>query len=136
MSANGYTKVSEVMTTSPTVIDGLATVAQAIEVMRDKNISSLVIDCRHEGDEYGLLVVTDIAEKVVAEDRAAERTNVYEVMTKPVLTLDCDMDIKYAIRLLARFGISRALVTSDGTLAGLVTMRDMVLRYVEPGEQG
>jgi CBS domain-containing protein len=73
---------------------------------------------------------------VVAEDRAAERTNVYEVMTKPVLTLDCDMDIKYAIRLLARFGISRALVTSDGTLAGLVTMRDMVLRYVEPGEQG
>ena len=134
MSETSFTRVQEVMTPSPTVIDGLATVAEAIEVMRDKKISSLVIDRRHEGDEYGLLVVTDIAERVVAEDRAPERTNVYEVMTKPVLTVDCEMDIKYAIRLLARFGVSRALVTRDGTLAGLVTMRDMVLRYMEPEE--
>ena len=136
MSETEFTRVREVMTLSPTVIDGLATVAEAIELMREKAISSLVIDRRHEGDEYGLLVVTDIAEGVVAEDRAPERTNVYEVMTKPVLTVDCEMDIKYAIRLLARFGISRALVTKDGTLAGLVTMRDMVLRYMAPGEEG
>lgn len=136
MSETGFTRVREVMTPSPTVIDGLATVAEAIEVMRDKKISSLVIDRRHEGDEYGLLVVTDIAEKVVAEDRAPERTNVYEVMSKPVLTVDCEMDIKYAIRLLAKFGVSRALVTRDDTLAGIVTMRDMVLRYMAPGEQG
>ena len=134
MSETSFTRVQEVMTPSPTVIDGLATVAEAIEVMRDKKISSLVIDRRHEGDEYGLLVVTDIAERVVAEDRAPERTNIYEVMTKPVLTVDCEMDIKYAIRLLARFGVSRALVTRDGTLAGLVTMRDMVLRYMAPEE--
>ncbi len=136
MSETDFTRVREAMTPSPTVIDGLATVAEAIEVMRDKKISSLVIDRRHEGDEYGLLVVTDIAERVVAEDRAPERTNVYEVMTKPVLTVDCEMDIKYAIRLLAQFHISRALVTRDGTLAGLVTMRDMVLRYMAPGEEG
>ena len=134
MSETSFTRVQEVMSPSPTVIDGLATVAEAIEVMRDKKISSLVIDRRHEGDEYGLLVVTDIAERVVAEDRAPERTNVYEVMTKPVLTVDCEMDIKYAIRLLARFGVSRALVARDGTLAGLVTMRDMGLRYMEPEE--
>jgi signal-transduction protein with cAMP-binding, CBS, and nucleotidyltransferase domain len=136
MSETEFTRVREVMTLSPTVIDGLATVAEAIELMREKAISSLVIDRRHEGDEYGLVVVTDIAERVIAEDHAPERTNVYEVMTKPVLTVDCEMDIKYAIRLLARFGISRALVTRDGTLAGLVTMRDMVLRYMAPGEEG
>lgn len=136
MSETSFTRVQEVMTPSPTVIDGLATVAQAIEVMRDKKISSLVIDRRHEGDEYGLVVVTDIAEKVIAEDHAPERTNVYEVMTKPVLTVDCEMDIKYAIRLLARFGVSRALVTREGTLAGIVTMRDMVLRYMAPQEAG
>jgi signal-transduction protein with cAMP-binding, CBS, and nucleotidyltransferase domain len=136
MSETDFTRVREVMTPSPTLIDGLATVAQAIALMREKAISSLVIDRRHEGDEYGLLVVTDIAERVVAEDRAPERTNVYEVMTKPVLTLDCEMDIKYAIRLLARFHISRALVTRHGTLAGLVTMRDMVLRYMAKEEAG
>jgi signal-transduction protein with cAMP-binding, CBS, and nucleotidyltransferase domain len=136
MSESDFTRVREVMTPSPTVIDGLATVDEAIDLMREKAISSLVIDRRHEGDEYGLLVVTDIAERVVADDRAPERTNVYEVMTKPVLTVDCEMDIKYAIRLLAKFRISRALVTRDGTLVGIVTMRDMVLRYMEMEDAG
>ena len=40
------------------------------------------------------------------------------------------MDIKYAIRLLSRFGISRALVLEHRDLVGIVTLRDLVLRYV------
>ncbi|MDH3472828.1 MAG: CBS domain-containing protein [Rhodospirillales bacterium] len=134
MSENSYTRVSEVMTPSPKVIDRLATVQEAIELMRQDRISSLVIDRRHEGDEYGLVVVHDIAAKVIAPDLSPKRVNVYEIMSKPVLTVDCDMDIKYAIRLLARFGISRGLVTEKGTLTGIVTMRDMVLRYSAPKE--
>ena len=136
MTDKSYIRVSEVMTPSPRVIDGLATVAEAVEHMRRDGISSLVIDRRHAGDEYGLVVVTDVAEKVIAEDRSPERTNVYEIMSKPVLTLDADMDIKYAVRLLARFGLSRALVIAKGKLAGIVTMRDMVLRYFEGREGG
>lgn len=130
MTETGYTRVSEVMTPSPHVIDGLATVAEAIEHMRRDGVSSLVIDRRDEGDEYGLVVVSDIAAKVVGANRSPDRTNVYEIMSKPVLTVDTDMDIKYAVRLLARFGLSRALVTDSGKLVGIVTMRDMVLRYV------
>ncbi|MBT5660430.1 MAG: histidine kinase, partial [Rhodospirillaceae bacterium] len=40
------------------------------------------------------------------------------------------MDIKYAIRLLGRFRLSRALVTDKGEAVGLVSMRDMVLRFM------
>jgi signal-transduction protein with cAMP-binding, CBS, and nucleotidyltransferase domain len=93
MSENSYTRVSEVMTPSPKVIDRLATVQEAIELMRKDRISSLVIDRRHEGDEYGLVVVHDIAAKVIAPDLSPRRVNVYEIMSKPVLTVDCDMDI-------------------------------------------
>ena len=132
MSGSDYTSVREVMTPSPKVINGLATVDEAIALMRDRQISSLVIERRHKGDEYGLVVVADIAKKVISQDRSPSRTNVYEIMTKPVLTVDCEMDIKYAIRLLDRFGISRALVTEGGNLVGLVTVRDMVLRYMAP----
>ena len=130
MSAKAYTSAGEVMTPSPKTIDGLATVRDAIELMREHAISSLVIDRRHEGDEYGLLVVSDIATRLIAQNRSPERTNVYEIMSKPVLSVDRDMNIKYAIRLLARFGLSRALVTEAGDLAGIVTLRDMVLRYM------
>ena len=39
------------------------------------------------------------------------------------------MDIKYAIRILTRFQLSRALVTKKGSMVGIVTLRDMTIRY-------
>ncbi len=135
MSQTTGTKVHQVMRPSPKMVDGLATVQEAIELMRREGVSSLVIDHRHEGDEYGIIVVADIAEKVIGQNRSPARTNVYEIMSKPVLTLDAEMDIKYAVRLLSRFELSRALVTKAGNLAGIVTLRDMVLRYM-PEDRG
>jgi signal-transduction protein with cAMP-binding, CBS, and nucleotidyltransferase domain len=125
-------RVGEIMMPRPKIVDGLATVEEAIAMMRANRISSLVIDRRHAADEYGLVVVDDIARKVIAADRSPVRTNVYEIMTKPVLTVDSGMAIRYAIRLLAGFGISRALVTEQGALVGIVTLRDMVLHYIDP----
>ena len=134
MTGNGYTRVRSLMRPSPGMIDGLATVQQALDKMRRENVGALVIDRREEGDEFGIIVLSDIASKVIAENRAPERTNVYEVMSKPVLTVNVDMDIKYAIRLLSRFDLSRALVTQDGQLVGLVSLREMVFRYVPEDE--
>lgn len=122
--------VREVMTESPFVVDGLATVREAVDIMQEHRVSSLVVDRRHDGDEYGLIVVQDIAEDVIGSNGSPDRTNVYEVMSKPVLSLDAEMDIKYAIRMLCRFGLSRALVLERGNLIGIVTLRDLVLRYV------
>ena len=134
MSETTGTKVRQVMRPSPKMVDGLATVQEAIEQMRREGVGSLVIDHRHEGDEYGLIVVADIAEKVIGRNRSPARINVYEIMTKPVLTLDAEMDIKYAVRLLCRFGLSRALVTEGGRLAGIVTLRHMVLHETPESE--
>ena len=103
---------------------------EAIDLLHQHAVSSLIIDRRHAGDEFGIVVVEDIALKVIGEDRSPERTNVYEIMSKPVVTVDADMDIKYAIRLLGRFRLSRALVTDKGEAVGLVSMRDMVLRFM------
>jgi len=124
------------MRPSPGMIDGLATVQQALDRMRRDNVGALVIDRREEGDEYGIIVLSDIATKAITENRAPERTNVYEVMSKPVVSVNADMDIKYAIRLLSRFDLSRALVTQDGQLVGLVSLREMVFRYIPEKENG
>lgn len=129
MSQQPYVKVEDVMTGNPHVIDGLATVRNAIDLMREHHVSSLVIQRRHEGDEYGVVTVGDIAAHVASKDRSPERTSVYEIMSKPVLTVDVGMDIKYAIRMLNRFKLTRALVTRQGAMVGIVTLRDMVIRY-------
>ena len=130
MSEQSYIPVRDVMTPSPVVIDGLATVAQAVEILRDKGFSSLVIDRRHEGDEYGLLAIHDIAEHIVSKGRAPDRVNVYEIMSKPAVTVDVGMNIKYAVRLLMRFRLTRALVLENGGVVGIVTLRDLTLRSI------
>lgn len=132
MSEKSYIKVADVMTTSIKTIDATATVMDAIQTMRDAGVSSLVAERRDASDEYGLVVVSDIAKHVIAKNRAPERVNVYEIMSKPVLTVAADMNIRYAVRLLVQFGLSRALVVnSDRAPVGIVTLRDMVLRHVE-----
>ena len=126
---NEIVKVTDVMQTSLHMIDGVASVASAIAEMGRLKVSSLIISRRHEGDEYGVVTVHDIAARVVGANRSAERTSVYQIMTKPALTINADMHVKYAIRLLARLGLSRALVMRDNEVVGLVTLRDLVLGY-------
>ncbi|MBL4747931.1 MAG: CBS domain-containing protein [Magnetovibrio sp.] len=100
--------------------------------MREAGVSSLVTECRDPSDEYGLVVVSDIAKHVISENRSPDRVNVYEIMTKPVLSLHVDMNIRYAVRMLVQFGLSRALVVDERrTPVGIVSLRDMVLRHTE-----
>jgi signal-transduction protein with cAMP-binding, CBS, and nucleotidyltransferase domain len=131
-----FTRVEDVMRTSLHIISGLATVQSAVEEMSRHHVSSLIIERRQEGDEYGVVTVQDIASNVVAINRSAARTSVYEIMTKPALTISAEMNVKYAIRLLARLGVSRALVMSGRELVGLVTLRDLVLSFAQREEGG
>jgi predicted transcriptional regulator len=134
MKQEPYIKVVEVMTRDLHRIDSMATVRAAMEKMTNEQVSSLVVERRDEKDEYGMIVVTDIAREVVAANLSFDRVQVYEVMSKPVVYVDPGMDLRYAIRLLVRFGLSRALVLgSDREVQGMVTLRDMVLRYANIG---
>ncbi len=130
MNDHGTMKVSQAMTASVHTIDAMATVKDAIQAMRTHNVSSLAVERRDENDEFGLLVIVDIAREVISKNRAPERVNVYEIMSKPVVAVPADMSIKYAVRLLVRFELSRALVVDSARKpVGIVTLRDMVLRY-------
>ena len=128
MSARRIRRVADVMRSELHTIDGLATVSDAMALMRRHVVSSLVVPRRDDSDEFGLVLVSDIASRVIAENRAPERVNVYEVMSKPVLTLPSEMQSRYAVRLLVRFGISRAVVVDhDRHPVGMATLRDLVL---------
>ena len=126
-----FNTVRAVMSPMPEPIDGVATVHEALERMRTEKVHSLVVRRRRPGDEYGLVVVSDIANKVIAHNRSPDRVNVYEIMSKPVLSVSADMEIKYAIRLLGRFGLSRGVVVDGNEAVGFVTLTDMVFRYYE-----
>ena len=76
----------------------------------------------------GMVLLSDIARQVLALDRAPERVNIYEIMTKPVLTVSPGMDIRYCARLLSRFDLPRAPVVEHGEVIGIVSHTDLVLK--------
>jgi CBS domain-containing protein len=128
MSDKKLIRVREVMKTHFDLIDGMTSVAEALQTMQHVDTKALIIKKRHSDDEYGMLLISDIARHVLAKDRAPERVNVYEIMAKPVISVDPDMDIRYCARLFERFNLSRAPVVENGTVIGIVSFTDMVLR--------
>jgi len=121
-------KVRDVMKTKVDMIDGKMTVKDALEQMSHVETKSLLVNKRSEHDEYGIVLLSDIAKQVLAKDRSAERVNIYEIMTKPVISIDPDMDIRYCARLFERFGITRAPVLENAEVIGIVSFTDMVLK--------
>ena len=120
-------RVSDVMTPRYETVDGMMTVADAIEKLKASNAVALIVDKRHENDEYGIVLIRDIAREVLAKDRAPERVNIYEIMTKPVIGVDPLMDIRYCARLFENFGIARAPVIDNGEVIGIVSYSGIVL---------
>lgn len=120
-------RVREVMKTKFDMIDGMTTVADALRTMQHVETKALIVKKRHDDDEYGMVLISDIARHVLAKDRAPERVNVYEIMAKPVISVDPGMDIRYCARLFERFQLSRAPVIENGAVVGIVSFTDMVL---------
>jgi signal-transduction protein with cAMP-binding, CBS, and nucleotidyltransferase domain len=116
------------MKTDFDMVDGMDTVATALEKMFHIETKSLIVKKRHSDDEFGLVMLSDIARLVLAMDRAPERVNIYEIMTKPALTVSPNMDIRYCARIFSRFELSRAPVVEQGEVVGIVSYTDMVLK--------
>jgi len=127
MSETTLVRVSDVMKSNFDMIDGKTTVEDALKTMGYVETKSLIVDKRHDDDEYGMVLLSDIAKQVLAKDRSPKRVNIYEIMTKPVLTVRPDMDIRYCARMFEQFGLSRAPVLEHGKVIGIVSFTDMVL---------
>jgi len=121
-------RVRDVMKKDFDMIDGRVTVMDALRTMKHVETKSVIVDKRHDNDEYGMVLISDIAKKVLAKDRSPDRINVYEIMTKPLLTVDPDMDIRYCARFFEKFDLSRAPVVENRKVIGIISYTDMVLK--------
>jgi len=127
MNIQNWGPVRDCMTTEVTKIDGRVDVLNALKIMKKAGTTSLIVKRRDENDEYGMVLFSDIAKKVIAQNRAPERVNVYEIMAKPVLMVRPDMEIRYCARMFENFGISHAPVAEDGRIIGMVSYYRLVL---------
>ncbi len=123
--------VSNVVQREPVLIDGMSSVQEALQLMHNLQISALVVKRRDARDEFGLLLLTEIARLVLSNNRSLDRTSVYEIMIKPAPSIEADMAIKYAVRHMTRNNLTHSIVLHARDLAGVVTLNEMAMVYAE-----
>ncbi len=128
MNEKQIIQVRDVMKDKFDMVDGMDTVEHALNTMQHLETKTLVVNKRNDNDEFGMVTLSDIARNVLAVDRPPGRVNIYEIMSKPVITVSPKMDIRYCARLFSRFNLSRAPVVEDGEVIGLVSFTDMVAK--------
>ncbi len=120
-------RTRDVMQQGVEFIDGMTTTKEAIATMRSKKVSALLVKKRNLEDAWGIVAIQDLIREVIIPGRLPKDVNVYEIMTKPVITIPADMDIRYVARLFYRIGIRRAPVEDQGELIGMVSLSSLIL---------
>ena len=120
-------RARDVMRKGIVSIDGMATAKEAAAKMRSGKISSLIVNKRHADDAWGIVAVHDFIKKVLIPGRSSSDVHVYEIMTKPIITVPADMDISYVARMLYKAGIRRTAVEDAGELIGMIALSSLIL---------
>lgn len=119
-------KAKDIMTTEVVSVAGTATVAEAVALMKSRQVRALVVERRDADDAYGMITQRDIVYKVLAKGLDPGKVQVHEIMSKPLVVVNANLDVKYVARLMANMGLSRAPVIGDHQLLGIVSMSDIV----------
>ncbi len=118
--------VKDIMWTQVDIVEGKCTVRNALKDMQHKKTKILVVNKSNPYDEYGVVLIADIATKVIAKNRALNRVSIYEIMTKPVISVHPEMSTRNCAQLLSNFGLSRCPVMDEGKIVGVISLTNIV----------
>jgi len=118
--------VKDIMKKDVFTISPLASIKEALKMMKEKNLKALVVDKQHQHDAYGIITYTSILKAVYAEEGDVELLNVYDIAVKPAISISGEVDIKYAARMMVNFNIKRILVLENNQLIGIISMTDII----------
>jgi CBS domain-containing protein len=124
-------KVAELMQTSLKTISADATVADAVDVLAEAQVSALPVIDRY-GRAVGILSTRDVlraesaCETPDVRERLFEKTLVLEIMNPWPTTIDPDMDVRQAAQQMLYLNVQRLFVEFEGALVGVISQTDVV----------
>ncbi len=120
--------VKDVMTPKEKLIsvNSIATVREAMKLMRTHSVRSVIVDKAQVDGAYGLVTFKNILQSIVAEDGDIDLLNVYDIAAIPALTVSSQLNVKYAAKMMVNSSIKRLLVVDNNELLGILTMTDII----------
>ncbi len=122
-----FQSAKDVMTKNVIFIDGMATAKEAVEIMREEKAEALIVNKRDPQDAYGIVVVNDFIKGVIIQEKSSEEVNIFEIFTKPAISVPANMDVRYVANLLMNIGLRIAPVEENGEYIGMVSLSDLIL---------
>ena len=118
----GYS-IGSIMTRDIASVDAKVAVAEAIRVMVERNIGSVVVT--REGSMVGIVTERDILRKLVIGEESTT-LKVEDAMSSPLLTIESHATIGEAADLMAERNVRRLLVIENEKIQGIITERDLM----------
>ncbi len=115
-----FKKAKEIASDKLFFIDGLASVRDAVQLMKEKNVQALIIQKRNSADANGIVTVNDIIKGVIIPDKTLDEVSVYEIMTKPAFSISAHLNVKYVPRLMYNYNVKIAPVEENGEYIGII----------------
>jgi CBS domain-containing protein len=122
-----FQSAKDVMTKNVIFIDGMATAKEAVEIMREEKSEALIVKKRYPQDAYGIVVVNDFIKGVIIPEKSSEEVNIFEISTKPAISIPANMDVRYVANLMMNIGLRIAPVEENGEYIGMVSLSDLIL---------
>ncbi len=113
-------------------IEADKTVLEGARFMMEHSIGALPV--LRNGELVGIFSERDIMNRVVAAGRMPGTTKISEVMTANPKTVGSDETVENCLFLMREFGFRHVLIADGKQLKGLVSLRDLLLRYVSQKE--
>jgi CBS domain-containing protein len=113
-------------------IEADRTVLEGARFMMEHNIGALPV--LRDGELVGIFSERDIMNRVVAIGRLPGTTRISEVMTSNPKTVGANESVEDCLFLMREFGFRHVLITEGRELKGLVSLRDLLLRYLSQKE--
>jgi signal-transduction protein with cAMP-binding, CBS, and nucleotidyltransferase domain len=131
INKRSFQSAKEVMKTKVVFMDGMATAEEAVEKMKKEDIKTIIIEKRDAQDAYGIVNVHDLIKGVIIPDKTSQEVNLFEIMTKPVISVPSNMDVRYVASMLMNTGLHIAPVEEDGKFIGMVSLSDIIVRNLQ-----
>ena len=108
------------------IISPMATVREALKLMKEHSVRSVIVDKTKPDSAYGLVTFKNILQSIVAEDGDIDLLNVYDIAATPAISVSSKLNVKYAARMMVQSSIKRLLVIDNNELYGILTMTDII----------
>jgi formate transporter len=118
--------IRKLMTAGPPIIDPSITVAEAVKIMEQEGVSSILVG--EPGNSKGIISEADIVRKVVAKGLEAANVQVAQIMTSPIISVDIATPVYKIYRTMAENHIRHLLITENGVQVGFISVKDLIAK--------